>query len=257
MVCGFIYYQDSLFFHLLAVVLVIGVLKLATERYIPEVSERERAKIDQASRERKRGLSMFRAVTGTHARVNLLMLPIFLLYENLGVERYLSLLDLQGNVFEASISLLGIVIGFSTLILGDHLIKGSQGRQKQTYLLRGLVGIALLFLVIAGVAFLALVLQPMAAQLQSDVAQPQLVPQLPGIDQIISSFLFDETVRIRVLIALANEFLLFSIPAALFYLFSVIRDLVERYKEVREQEPDLLGASDIDPQDSRGTTDQL
>ena len=160
-------------------------------------------------------------------------------------------------MFEASISLLGIVIGFRTLILGDHLIKGSQGRQKQTYLLRGLVGIALLFLVIAGVAFLALVLQPIAAQLQSDVAQPQLVPQLPGIDQIISSFLFDETVRIRVLIALANEFLLFSIPAALFYLFSVIRDLVERYKEVREQEPDLLGPSDIDPQDSRGTTDQL
>jgi hypothetical protein len=216
---GLIYYQDLLFFHLFVIILVMSVFKFATEKYISEAAEHEHAKIDEPVTEQKAGTSFFVALTGTHSNSNLVMLPAFLIFEFLSLEKYVTGFDIQGDVFQASIALLGIVIGFSTLILGERLAKNTEGWKKQTYLLRGLVGITLLFFIIAGVAFVARVLQPIVIQTQS-----------PTASQMIAGFFSNDSVRIGTIAALANEFVLFSIPAALLYFFSLSRDLMERYE---------------------------
>jgi hypothetical protein len=219
---GLLYYRELLFFHMLIITLVLALFRFSVERFIPEVAAREHQKIDTEYSDRhKRSFSFFTSLTGFHASINLLMLPLLLGYLYLSFEQYVAKFAIQSDVFQASISLLGIIAGFSALVLGERLRKSKPGWDRQTYLLRGLLGIAFLFSIIAMVAFAGMTLSSIVQQ-----------ASLPTADEIVTQFLTSITVRSQVIAALTNEFTFFAIPAALLYFFFLSRDLVERFRRI-------------------------
>lgn len=131
---GLVYYRDLLFFHLFVITLALGLFRFSTERFISEISIREHQKIDAdyPKQRRKFSFAFFASLTDVHASINLLMLPVLLGYLGLSLEQYVVRFEIQSDVFQASIGVLGIVAGFSTLILGERLRKGDEGWAKLT-----------------------------------------------------------------------------------------------------------------------------
>jgi hypothetical protein len=217
---GLVYYRDLLFFHMLNLTLVLGLFRFSAERFIPEIAARERRKIDEEHPQTPGSpVSFFVSLTGTHSSINLPMLFLLLAYLYLPLDQRIARSStIHSSVFEVSIGLLGIVLAFSTLILGERLRKGERGRVKQTYLLQGLVGITFLFVIIAVVSFLGLTLEGTTQQAHSLQA-----------DDIVTEFLTNSDIQLQVITAMTNEFLFYAIPAALLYFYSLSQDLMERF----------------------------
>jgi hypothetical protein len=132
-------------------------------------------------------------------------------------------MDIQSDVFQVSISLLGLVVGFSTLILGEKFRKNDQGWERQTYLLRGLGGLTFLFFSIAVVSFIGISLK-----------SAQQGVSLPSAAVILKEIHFNNDIQLQLFSTLTNEFVLFAIPAALLYFLALSQDFIERFRDMTD-----------------------
>jgi hypothetical protein len=224
LIAGFAFYHDQVFFHMLSLSLVLALFRFSTETFIPEIAIRERQKLDKEPTQKAQpSWSFFMTLTGIHSSVNLLMIPLLLGMIYLPIDKYLAGSEIQSIVFQVSIGLIGIIVAFSTLILSGRLSKSDEGYAKQTYLLSGLLGTTLLFIIITLISFIGLTLK--------ESLQPT---NLPLANEIVSQFLYDRDMQIKTVVLLINEFVFFAVPAALLYFFSLNQDLMERFDNISQ-----------------------
>jgi hypothetical protein len=219
LISGLVYYRDWLFFHMIIVSLVLGLFRFSTEHFIPEIAERERRKIDKEHPKQnyRSSISFFGSLTGTHSSINLVILPLLLGFLYLSLNQYVIKSDIQGNVFQVSIGLIGIIVAFTALILSQRLRRHEEGWGKQTYLLRGLLGITFLFVIITMISFLGASLKEVSQQVD-----------LLEVNHIVAKFLTNPDVQLQVIAVATNEFVFFAIPASLLYFYSLNRDLTQQ-----------------------------
>ena len=220
-------YADELLFHMAIVFSVLALFRFSLERFIPETTIRERKKLDTEVEQHERIVgSFFSELTGSHAKINFLMLPLLLMYLFLPIEQYVIQSEVVSNVFQASIGLIGILIGFSTLILSGRVRKNEAGWERQSYILHGLLGVIFLFVVIAMVAFFGMSLK---GSVEQKVNIHLLLPVQDGL-------LDNSQLQLQLIVIMLTEFVFFAIPAALVYFFSLSRDLLERYETPQSRE---------------------
>lgn len=208
--------RSDLYFHMILAILAIACFKFASERSIPELEAGERAKVGDTETN-KPAVSFYTTLQGYYAGINspLLGLLEFLTFFNLSQRLILS--NWQGTVFQAGLALLTIVLSFMFLILGQR--KRSEN-PKQRYILQGLTGITLIYIVISTVAFLAMAITPNdpSKLVVPDFTHSSLLAMLTNKDESLSLLLFA-----------LYEWVFLAVPLSLAYIYAIARDFLARY----------------------------
>lgn len=132
--------------------------------------------------------------------------------------------NMQGNVFEASLSLVGIMIAV-ILFVKERGQRGSSG-----VTLSGVWGIIVVFLTIAGTAFITLALTSGGATLDT----------LPNLDKLTMVDLFTQReAGFNALMLFLYEALFYAVLIGLMFIGSVIRDVL-RHEEGSETTGELV-----------------
>lgn len=206
------------YFHVTLAILALALFKVSSERAIPELEANERTKIGESNNNIVPH-RFFSVIMEIYSGINFPIVVLLILITSFDLPLRLINASISSAVFQASLGSVTIIASFMILILQQmHQPDNSTSRQK--YILRGLMGIAFVFISTSVVAFFALAMTP---QGPNDASLPELA-QI-SLNQILAN----QDMLFGLILLALYEWLFLAVPVSLIFIYGLVRDFVSRY----------------------------